>query len=113
MINLEIEKLETFIEENHGKPVVALFHADWCAYCKKFISQLQRSEKKIGFWVLVSLNSFDDDTWEKHGIKTIPTIIIFYRGEEVYRREARPGEGLGEEDIEAVNKKLENLKVRP
>ncbi|RLG70781.1 MAG: thiol reductase thioredoxin [Methanobacteriota archaeon] len=109
MILLESKKLERFIRQNHEKPVVALFHAEWCVYCKKLLVLLEKSEKKDAFWVSVILNSFDDETWEKYRIKTIPTIIIFYCGHEVHRREAKPGEGLREEDLATVNLKLENL----
>jgi thioredoxin 1 len=80
---------------------ILLFVADWCGYCRRFLSvlssskQLQSSKMKI-----VDVDSEDGSLWDQYGINLVPTLIVFKDGKEIFRRGARPMVGLVQKDME-------------
>ena len=68
-------------------PVVAYFHADWCAACvpqKPIIEELEREYGGDVTFILINVDE-DATAMRKYGVRGIPTTIVF-AGEEDYVR---------------------------
>ena len=81
---------------------VVLFAADWCGYCRRFISMLGNYSGDTKNLLLVNVDSGDGALWDIYHINLVPTLIVFKEGKEAYRRNARPGVGLQKEDLDAA-----------
>lgn len=81
--------------ETEQGTLVAVFFADWCPFCQRFLPTLDDVEapEKVTL-VQVDISDPEDTGWDDHGIETIPTAVRFEDGAEVDRVEAVPGEGL-------------------
>jgi thioredoxin 1 len=75
-------KVHTFIKRNK---MVLYFTAAWCGPCKMFKPTVQAVSAETG----VSINYIDvdqqQDTAQKYGISSVPTIIVENDGNVVYR----------------------------
>ena len=69
-------------------PVLVDFYADWCAPCKYMAPVLERFvHKHVGEVVVAKLNTDQNPVAaEEHGIRGIPTLVLFNHGEEVDRQ---------------------------
>ncbi|GAC1451478.1 MAG: thioredoxin [Chitinophagaceae bacterium] len=69
-------------------PVVVDFFADWCGPCKMMPPILKEVKEKAGSRATILKMDVDKNRYyaEKYGIQSIPTLIIFKKGEIVWRR---------------------------
>jgi thioredoxin 2 len=69
-------------------PVVVDFYADWCGPCKIMAPLLDdAAHQRAGRLLIVKLDTDRNPlTGQRFGIKGIPTLIAFRKGEEVGRR---------------------------
>ena len=69
-------------------PVVVDFYADWCGPCKIMAPLLDDvAHRRVGEILVVKLDTDKNPiTGQRFGIKGIPTLIAFRKGQEVGRR---------------------------
>lgn len=72
---------------NQDIPVLVDFWAPWCGPCKMLGPVLEDVEKEIGAAAVVAKVNVDDepDLAQKYGVSSIPTMIVFKKGEPVDR----------------------------
>jgi thiol-disulfide isomerase/thioredoxin len=106
------EEFENKILKSPG-PELVLFAADWCSYCKRFlgvISDYHESDSSTGasryFVNVVNIDSGDGSLWETYKVDLVPTLMVFSKGKQVFRRDAKPMIGLRQSDLEDAMKTL-------
>ena len=64
------------------KPVLVDFWAEWCGPCKMIAPHLEELDKQLGEKVQVVKVNIDENplTPTKHGVRGIPTLMIFKNG---------------------------------
>jgi len=79
-------------------------------YSAEFVKENEISLKPFRQYDTKTLYmSKSSSTFAKHKVEFIPTIILFYNGEEVYRIEAGISLQLPEDAIEQINNKIETI----
>lgn len=72
---------------NSDTPVLVDFYADWCAPCKMMPPILKQVKENMG--EKVRIIKIDSEKYQnlsvKYGIQSIPTIILFKKGEIAWR----------------------------
>ena len=87
-----------------GKTAV-LFVMSTCPFCRRFrplFEAFENTRAKDLYFLTVILDDEGSPLWEEYAIEVVPTLIIFQGGGIISRRDGRPGEGLGAEDIESL-----------
>lgn len=87
--------------EAHG-PVLALFYAAWCPFCRAYLPVYRQAEAPGVRRVEVDLSDEGNPLWEAYDVRVVPTLILYEGGEVVDRVDGRPLRGLREEDIDRV-----------
>ncbi|MBT3704370.1 thioredoxin [Candidatus Peregrinibacteria bacterium] len=69
------------------KPVLVDFFAEWCGPCKMMAPVIDELAKEMEGKVVVGKLNVDEspNTAGKYGVQSIPTTILFKKGEEVDR----------------------------
>ena len=80
--NFETEVLKSDV------PVLVDFYADWCGPCKRMAPIVEQLASEYEGKITVGKVNIDDSTdlAIKYGVMSIPTLIVFRRGE-VFRKE--------------------------
>jgi thioredoxin 1 len=92
---------------NDAQPVVILFYATYCPYCRRFAPIFEQHGRDSGYrFAKANITDDDNPLWDKYDIPAVPTVIAFKNGREAGRRSAVPGIGLNEEDFIALLKQL-------
>lgn len=70
---------------NAEKPVVVDFFATWCGPCKMLAPVLDEfAEENAGKYIVGKVDvDEDEDIAIRYGIRSVPTVKVFYKGEVV------------------------------
>ena len=73
---------------NGDKPVLIDFYADWCQPCKMMPPILKEVKNKLGDKIRILKVDVDKNQpiAQKWGIQSIPTVMIFKKGEMKFRQ---------------------------
>lgn len=84
------------------KPVLVDFFAEWCGPCKMLAPVIDELATEMEGEVLIGKVNVDEapDVAGRYGVQSIPTLILFKKGEEVDRM-------VGFQSKEALKAKLE------
>jgi thioredoxin 1 len=82
-------------------PTIVLFAAEWCGYCRRFISMMKTFQteqpRKVS---IVDADSEGGSLWDDYRLDLVPTVVVFKNGAEIFRRNGRPGAGLEAKDLQ-------------
>ncbi|HRH12008.1 MAG TPA: thioredoxin [Bacteroidia bacterium] len=81
--------MKTFDEIiNSGKPVLVDFFAEWCGPCKTMAPILKEVKSRLGEEANIIKVDVDknQDASIKYGIRSVPTLILFKNGKEVWKQ---------------------------
>lgn len=94
---VKFKNFEQMLERNLDKPILVSFQAKWCGPCQLAKKELKTVRDEIGDDVHVF--AVDTEKWPavaaRYAVEGLPTLVIFYRGEILYRVEGvEPAEKL-------------------
>ena len=82
IIKIKEEEFEEKVLKN-SKKVLVDFYADWCGPCRMLSPIIEEIAKENDEYEFVKVNVDDcPDVSRKYGIMSIPTLIVFEKGEE-------------------------------
>ena len=99
--NVSMQNFQNLVLENSiNKPVLVDFWADWCQPCQTIMPMLAKlAEEYAGKFELAKVNADEDQELAAHfGIKSLPTMKLFYQGQIVDERMG----AVPESDIRAM-----------
>jgi len=69
------------------KPVLVDFYAEWCGPCKMMAPVIDELAEELKETHIICKINVDEapETSAKYGIQSIPTVVLFNKGEEVNR----------------------------
>ena len=87
--NVSMQNFQNLVLENSiNKPVLVDFWADWCQPCQTIMPMLAKlAEEYAGKFELAKVNADEEQELAAHfGIKSLPTMKLFYQGQIVDER---------------------------
>ena len=81
--------------------IIVLFHATYCPYCRGFKPEFEKaaSASDLNFGC-VDVTDNDSPYWDKYGIRIVPTVIVFSKGDIVTRADGKAHVGLDVSQLE-------------
>lgn len=86
--HLTSDNFKKTLDDAGDKPVMVDFYAEWCGPCKMAAPIIEElGEEYKGKAVIAKLNVDEQNALAaQHGVMSIPTVIVFMKGEEVDRK---------------------------
>ncbi len=77
------------------EPIVVLFWATWCPFCRRFKPDFDKLNAEIpARFASVYLDDESNRLWDDYAVEVVPTIALFRDGELVDRQDGVLGYGL-------------------
>ncbi len=92
---------------NSQRPVLAVFYAGWCPFCRSFLPEFEAVKSEKFEVAEVDLSDWDNPLWESYKVDIVPTLIAFQGGKEIARKDGRSGIGLSKAELQEIKQKLE------
>ena len=105
----EVQTLEEFRTQvlESKEPVIALFWATWCPFCRRFKPDFDRiAEGKPWQFVSVHLEDESNPLWDDYSVEVIPTMALFQGGALVDREDGVLGYGIDRTMTEAFVRRV-------
>jgi len=86
---------------NSTKPTLVDFYATWCGPCRMMeplLEQVSTEVKDVATILKVDIDK-NRDFAVKHGIRSVPTLILFKEGKVVWRQSGLPPKNLIVESV--------------
>lgn len=94
--------------------VLVLYHAAWCPHSRVFLPDFEAAEAEASVpFARADLRHPLDPRWDDQGIRVVPTLVYYEKGEELERAESARGHGLDRRDLERLLEVVEALNEEP
>jgi len=108
MKTISTSKFEAEVLKEEG-PVIVLFEASWCPFCRAFKPIMEGHEAEFPYSVVaVLLDDESDPLWDLYSVEVVPTLAVFESGLLVFRVDGVLGVGLGQDDIGHLREYIRN-----
>lgn len=89
---------------NSDKPTLVDFYATWCGPCKVQAPILEQVATEVGDGAKILKVDIDNnmDAARAYGIRSVPTLVLFKEGKEVWRQSGVSQKGMLVETIQKV-----------
>ncbi len=86
-LHLTADSFANAVAASHDRPVLVDFWAQWCGPCKAQGPILDQVANAQADRAMIAKLDIDDapDVAESHGVRSIPTLLVFRHGREVAR----------------------------
>ena len=107
IVNREVEMARLNGVLKGKKPVLVQFYANWCPHCQRMRPILDALEKENSEHLIVERYDIDAPQnarlLEYYRIQSVPTFLLFYDGDQVWRQSGE----MPSEQLEEVVRKYE------
>ncbi len=89
---------------NSDKPTLVDFWAPWCGPCKMMAPIIEETKNKLGDKATVLKVNVDEnkEVSMKYGIRSIPTLVLFQKGQPIWRQSGVVQSSKLVEEVEKV-----------
>ncbi len=89
---------------NSDKPTLVDFWAPWCGPCKMMTPIIEETKSKLGDKATVLKVNVDEnkEVSMKYGIRSIPTLVLFQKGQPIWRQSGVVQSSKLVEEVEKV-----------
>lgn len=89
---------------NSDKPTLVDFWAPWCGPCKMMTPIIEETKTKLGDKATVLKVNVDEnkEVSIKYGIRSIPTLVLFQKGQPIWRQSGVVQSNKLVEEVEKV-----------
>ncbi len=90
-----------------GEPIVALFWATWCPFCRKYKPEFDRLAAKWPWrFASVYLDDESNPLWDDYAVAVVPTLALFRDGKLVDRQDGVLGYGIDRKATDAFAQRV-------
>ena len=105
------ENFDKVLEDN--SLVLVDFWAEWCTTCTSFTSVYEQIAEAYPELLFAKVNTqIEQDISVKYRIQSIPTLIVFHNGQEIYRKPGAMASHTLEEMIQEIKTDLLPLNLK-
>jgi thioredoxin 1 len=92
--HLTQDDFDQTLQDAGDKPVMVDFYAEWCGPCKLAAPIIDKLSGEFADQMIIAKLDTDENNAvaAKYGVMSIPTVIVFHKGEEIDRKIGFPGE---------------------
>lgn len=89
---------------NSDKPTLVDFYANWCSPCRTMTPIIEETKTKLGDKATVLKVNVDEnkEVSIKYGIRSIPTLVLFQKGQPIWRQSGVVQSSKLVEEVEKV-----------
>ncbi len=88
------------------KRTLVIFHATWCPFCRRFLSELEHLLPEGGIEIaLADISDPGSPLWDAFSIDVVPTAILFDNHKPVSRLDGVSGVGLRSQEFRTFAEK--------